>query len=403
VAATDGVNDSAALPRLLYIGDVSVADTFAGEALLYRLLEFYPPERLEVICELRPDMKTLPGVTYHHWGAAFPALLHSRVAEEYILWRAWRCYEVPWQIANIAARFRPDAILTISHVSAWLCAWQLAVARRIPLHLIAHDDEVYKSRFPRWSHAWAERMFGAAYRFSSSRLCISDVMEERYAARYGARGSVIYPTYQRGEPAQVNPRAGEQKTSLTFGFGGSIHTAADIDQLIRLAAVAVRHGHRVTAFTPQHAHVRNRAAAQNVPIDVRAPVPSRELRDWFRAEADCLLLLQSMTAEAGPMVSTAFPSKWADYSTVGLPILVWAPPESSSARFVSMHPGCAELVTSSGEAELDAAIARLGSDQRHRRDLAEALVRASVAFSPEGAWQRFRAAVSAPGPRAAAS
>jgi hypothetical protein len=104
-----------ALPRLLYIGDVSVADTMAGEALLYRLLQFYPPDRLAVVAGVRPGMPSLPGVAYHHWGAAFPRLLHSRVAGEYILWRAWRYYEVPWPIANIATLFRPDAILTISH------------------------------------------------------------------------------------------------------------------------------------------------------------------------------------------------------------------------------------------------------------------------------------------------
>ena len=82
--------DDAALPRLLYVGDVSVADTMAGEALLFRLLQFYPAGKLALICGTRPGMPVLPGVRYHHWGPAFPRLLHSRVSEEYVLWRAWR-------------------------------------------------------------------------------------------------------------------------------------------------------------------------------------------------------------------------------------------------------------------------------------------------------------------------
>src|SRR5918993_1300209 len=106
----------------------------------------------------------LPGVAYHHWGAAYPHLLHSRIAEEYILWRAWRYYEVPRAIANVATLFKPDCILTVSHVSAWLCAWQLAAERRIPLHMVVHDDYVYANRFPRWSRNWAEKKFGHAYR-----------------------------------------------------------------------------------------------------------------------------------------------------------------------------------------------------------------------------------------------
>jgi hypothetical protein len=168
-----------------------------------------------------------------------------------------------------------------------------------------------------------------------------------------------------------------------------------MNQLIQLAAIAGRHGHRVTAFTPQHVELRNRAAADNVPLDVRAPVPAPQLREWFRAEADCLLLVQSMAIESRTLVSTAFPSKWTDYATVGLPIMVWAPPESSSARFVSTQPGCAELVTSSRAEELEASIVRLGSSA-HRRALAEAVVRASVAFSPEHAWQQFSAVLRQP-------
>jgi hypothetical protein len=80
MAAADGLSDGAELPRLLYIGDVSVADSYAGEVLLYRLLEFYPPDRLAVVCGIRSGMKRLPGVVYHHWGPAFPSLLRSRIA-----------------------------------------------------------------------------------------------------------------------------------------------------------------------------------------------------------------------------------------------------------------------------------------------------------------------------------
>jgi hypothetical protein len=113
--------------------------------------------------------------------------LYSRGAEEYILWRAWRYYEVPAAIARIATLFKPEAILTISHVSGWLAAWQLAQQRRIPFHVIAHDDFVYSSRFPKWSRAWAERKFAEAYRAAASRFCISDTMADTYQQRFGAR------------------------------------------------------------------------------------------------------------------------------------------------------------------------------------------------------------------------
>jgi len=394
VAASDSLSgDPAQLPRLLYIGDVSVADTMAGEALLFRLLQFYPPDKLALICGVRPDMPMLPGVRYHHWGPAFPRLLHSRVAAEYILWRAWRYYEVPAAIARIATFFKPEAILTISHVSAWLAAWQLAEQRRIPFHVIAHDDLVYSSRFPQWSRAWAERKFGEAYRAAASRFCISDTMADTYQQRFGAAGSVIYPTFKDiGETPAINPRSGQP---LTFGYGGSLNSASDIDQIVAFARVAGARGHRVMAYTPQHQLLSERSAAAGVSIDARAPIHSDELKRRFREEADCLLLPQSLQHRDLPLVATAFPSKWADYATLGLPVLVWAPPQSSSARFVSEHPGCAALVTGSNPGELAPIIERMERDPRYRRDLAERLLETGrTAFSSQAAWQTFRTAIS---------
>jgi hypothetical protein len=396
MAAAGGVTAGAALPRLLYIGDVSVADTMAGEALLFRLLQFYPPDKLAVICGVRPDMPMLPGVAYHHWGPAFPSLLYSRVASEYILWRAWRYYEVPAQIAHIATLFRAEAVLTISHVSAWLAAWQLSAARRLPLHLIAHDDFVYASRFPAWSRGWAERKFGEAYRAAQSRFCISDTMEEIYRSRFGAPGSVIYPTFNDRAETLPAPRRAASR-ALTFAYGGSLNSAEEIDQMVAFARLAVSRGHRLVAFTPQHALVSQRAAAAGVAVEARPPVPSETLKQHFRNDADCLLLPQSLDPEQRPWVATAFPSKWADYATLGLPVLVWAPPESSSARFVAEHPGCAELVTSADPAAVTEAMARLERSEAYRQGLADTLLRVGAeAFSPRAAWQRFRDAITQP-------
>ena len=63
---TTPLSDST-LPNLLYVGDVPVEATYHGSALLYRLLEEYPPERLLII-ETEPFVSTpeqrLNGVPY---------------------------------------------------------------------------------------------------------------------------------------------------------------------------------------------------------------------------------------------------------------------------------------------------------------------------------------------------
>lgn len=394
-AVSASVNE---LPRLLYIGDVSVADSVAGEALLYRLLQYYPQDRLALVCGIRPDMRRLPGVAYHEWAPAFPGLLHSRVAEEYVLWRAWRYYEVPPAISHIATMFKPQAILTISHVSGWLAAWQLARHRGVPLHLIAHDDFVYASRFPAWSRPWAERKFGEAYRFASGRFCISEAMEESYRMRFGVGADILYPTHKGSRDlSSVSPRVDRADRQMTFAYGGSLNSAADIDMVVRFAKAAAARGHRLMAFTPQCAILAAAAEADGASIDTRAPVHSDELLERLRVDADCLFLPQSMAAGDRGSVATAFSTKWADYATVGLPVLVWAPPQSSSARFVTTHPGCAELVTGPDVNDLLPAFEALERSPGHRRRLAEAILAAArTVFSPGAAWERFRAALAAP-------
>jgi hypothetical protein len=390
------MSDSAPLPRLLYIGDVSVADTSASEVLLFRLLQHYPPARLAAVCGVRPGDPMLPGVSYHHWGAAWPRLLRSRVAAEYILWRAWKYYEVPPPIANIATIFKPDAILTISHVSAWLCAWQLAERRRIPLHIIAHDDADYANRFPRWSWAWAEDKFGQAYRAAQSRFCISDTMAEIYQDRFGVPGSVIYPTRAAGiGDVVVAPRVTRPGRELVFGYGGSINSQPQLEQILEFARLAGQSGHRLIAYTPQHETLRAVAAA--VPsFELRAPVPSTALGGVLREAVDCLFLPQPLDDSERVAAATAFPSKWADYSSFGLPLLVWAPPWSASARFVQKHPRAAELVTTAHPEEVVQAIERLAQSTGHRVELAEGLLaEGRTVFSPDAAWRTFRDALQA--------
>lgn len=389
--------DDSRLPRLLYIGDVAVADTGAGEALLFRLLQFYPPEKLAAICEVRPGMPVLPGVTYHRHGAGFPRLLTSRIAQEYCLWQAWKYYKIPDSIAIVAAQFRAEAILSISHVSAWLCAWQLSTRLGIPLHLIAHDDLVYEDRFPQWARSWASRKFGQAYRAATGRFCISEAMAETYEARFGVPASVIYPTSAPSAAAsEICPQVSRTTDRLTFAYGGSVNTPAQVDQIVTFARIAGARGHRLLVYTPQHQAVR-RAAGETPSLEVRVPIHSAELSRRLRDEADCLLLPQTMDDAERSLVATAFPTKWADYSTMGLPMVVWAPPWSSSARFIADHPGCAELITTSEPADVARALARLVASPEYRLGLVRTLMEEGrKAFSPEAGWRTFRDAVSTP-------
>ena len=69
------------LPRLLYIGDVPVESTVAGSALLYRLLQEYPVDRLCIVegnIAKSQLQNRLPDVDYQTLSVGYERLLRSR-------------------------------------------------------------------------------------------------------------------------------------------------------------------------------------------------------------------------------------------------------------------------------------------------------------------------------------
>jgi hypothetical protein len=383
------------LPRLLYIGDVPVTNTFAGAALLYRLLAFYPADKLAIVCPVTPGMKTLPGVRYYHWGARFPRLLQTRFSNLYCLWHLWRHTRIPPLIMKVADSFQPEAVLSVSHVNAWLSAWRLSVAHSISFHMIAHDDYAFTQRLPHIARPWAERMFAEAYRGASSRFCISHAMAEIYQQRYHKPAQVMYPIWDSATSSygQTVCRSIDSSAPLTFAYAGSIHHESTFNQIIAFARIAAELGHRLLAFTPQYIELEARANAASIFLHARAPIPWKELCGQLRKEADCLVVVQSHEVDRLE-ISTLFPTKFADYSATGLPIIVWAPSHSALVSFVKEHANCAELITDANVDVVKLGIMRLATSPERRRELAEnALQIGKNCFSPETAWADFRAAL----------
>ena len=87
------------LPRLMYIGDVPVESTVAGSALIYRLLQDYPVDRLCIvegnIATSQID-KRLPQVAYNSISVVIKRLLNSRFVLLYtsflLLTAKWRSH-----------------------------------------------------------------------------------------------------------------------------------------------------------------------------------------------------------------------------------------------------------------------------------------------------------------------
>src|SRR4029450_7587266 len=75
---------------------------------------------------------------------------------------------------------------------------------------------------------------------------------------------------------------------------------------------------------------------------------------------------RSCDKEERSNMEIAFPSKLADYTAVGLPLLVYGPEYSSVVRWSTDNPGVAEDVTHEGGDHLTEAVSRLRSAPEHR-------------------------------------
>ena len=89
--------------------------------------------------------------------------------------------------------------------------------------------------------------------------------------------------------------------------------------------------------------------------------------------------------EHRPSVEIAFPSKLADYTAIGLPLVIDGPEYCTAVRWARENPGVAEVVTDQTADGLADCVARL-QDPAHRLRLAKAAIyRGAQYFAPERA------------------
>ncbi|MBC6419411.1 MAG: hypothetical protein GDA44_11865, partial [Prochloron sp. SP5CPC1] len=101
------------LPRLLYIGDVPVQSTVAGAALLYRLLQKYPPSHLRIVegnlsSSYNPNHR-LPYVSYDTIFVGVKRLLNTRFTSAYRSYLFLRGSSIPRKLVQIFEQFQPEA------------------------------------------------------------------------------------------------------------------------------------------------------------------------------------------------------------------------------------------------------------------------------------------------------
>ena len=202
--------------------------------------------------------------------------------------------------------------------------------------------------------------------------------------------TVVYPSRWAGNPEFRSPpeRVNRTITSLRVAYAGAdpnpypplipacARVLADFDSELL-----------VYSQSPE----KLRAAASECPaIRARDFVVSTSLISRLRDEADVLLVPMSFRSEDRPNMEVAFPSKLADYTAAGLPILIWAPPYCSAVRWARENPGIADVVDHPDPDALRPAFRRLIENAEHRRNLAQAALEwGNIHFAHAAVSRRF--------------
>jgi hypothetical protein len=385
------------LPNLLYVGDVPVQAEVHGSTQMYRLLESYPKDKLQIIEAFgasSPDRR-LAGREYR--------ILKTELSR--LLWTRFGYYVSPiatlaapvlrHRIPKILGGFRPEALITVVHGYSWAAAAAYAGQHQLPLHLILHDEcALIAERFA-IERRWIERRLRHWYPRAASRLCISPYMEEAYRDRYGAIGDVIYPSRGKDSLFFTEPAPSLQGpcAPFTVAFGGSIKVEYG-SSLQRIAAALQSSGGRLIVYGPSTTAAVQRYL-QGPNIELRGRVNSEELIRQCRNEAHAMFIPMSYREKDRRNMEISFPSKLADSTAIGLPLVIDGPEYCSAVRWARQNPGVAEVVTSQGVDCLTAAIFRL-KDRAYRHRLAgEAISRGMQYFAREKAVKLLYAKLNA--------
>jgi hypothetical protein len=359
------------LPRLLYASDVTVESSFHGSALLYRLLQNYPPDRLLILqpsAVKAENCRRLAGVVYADLRFGNHQLLHSRLAQVYRTWLALTAGNGASAIRRACAEFRPEAVLTVIHGFSWIAAAKFAQQQQLPLFAIVHDDwphvvNVFPVVRPR-----LERIFGATLRGAKATFCVSPNMQETYRTRYGARSCLLYPSQPRRTAIAQLPPPRALPKPLTVAFAGTINSDG-YAQLLRSVAtcLASRHG-RLLLFGPFSTTTLNKWGLDLDAVENRGLIDSDDIGSHLAREADVLLVPMSFADYEKENMRLGFPSKIAEYAATGIPMLIFGPEYCSAVRWARENDPVAEVVTDQSAASVGDSLDRLASVQ-HREML----------------------------------
>jgi glycosyltransferase involved in cell wall biosynthesis len=370
--------ENATLPNVLYIGDVPIEHSYHGSALIARLLDDYPLGKL-VILEMGShaslEERRVKGAVYrfapNRWNRWLNTRFHRWASSLSSVIAPWRSRE----ISAMPGSFKPQIVLTVAHGYSWIAAFRYARKNGLSFAMIVHDDWPQLVKQLGFTKGWVEHEFGLAYRYASARFCVSPGMVAAYEARYGVSADVLYPLRAGNARIYDQPPTRPVETRpFTVAFAGTVNGEGYANLLRTLASAIEEIEGRLCLFGPLSKEQAAGIFGSRKAVEVRGMLSARALAETCRTEVDLLYAPMSFDEQDRNNMSLAFPSKLADYTAMGLPILIHGPEYCSAVRWALDNPGAAMVTTSIECGALEAALTQISQDPNTLEKLGAAAI-----------------------------
>jgi hypothetical protein len=125
-------------------------------------------------------------------------------------------------------------------------------------------------------------------------------------------------------------------------------------------------------------------------ISYYAPLPSEILVEKLNSDFDLLFSPQSFAEDELRAMTTNFPSKLTDYSSTGLPCMIWAP-ESSSSSLWATENQCAFICSDPSIEHFESFVLRVLSSNSSLYEMGQKFSKAgAMSFDSSEASRVFR-------------
>ena len=285
---------------------------------------------------------------------------------------------------------RPDAVFTyLSAFTDFMSRVALAYSRRfgVPLSLIAHDDPACFSK-----SAEAGAKLRARYQEIVGRSHRNWFASPQLASIYDLPGEKQFtlPPIPDGFRAAPDWQPKFARSPLVVYAGN--FWPAQLPLLARIGREVSSSGGQLMLLVKKTPEVE--ALCRTEPILWHEPFrENREALRFLAENAAGLLVAYAESSESMPWIRTSFPSKLIEYTHLGLPILILAPPESAVTSWAREREAIDYADT-----QTDGAVAAFVESLKHEADWrAKAAIPrrfAETEFDPERIHRAFEAGLT---------